>query len=133
LPAISAVTPDPASISAGAATNITCSASDPDGDALSYSWSAASGTLSSTTGNPASWTAPSQSGTYTVSVTVSDGYGGSVQCSTSIIVLSDGLPFYDDFLDSNLTQNWVLSGTPNPVWVSSAFGRNAVFDNNGNS
>jgi len=41
---------------------------------------------------------------------------------------------YDDFANaSNITNNWVLSGSPKPVWVSSAFGKSGLFDNNGDS
>ena len=42
--------------------------------------------------------------------------------------------FFDDFSDaSTLNTNWVLSGSPQPKWVSSAFGRSGLFDNMGDS
>lgn len=84
-PVISAVTPAPASILTGAASAITCAASDPDGDSLVYAWSAASGTISGS-GSSITWTAPSTPGVYTITVVVTDGYGGSVQNSTNVTV-----------------------------------------------
>ena len=57
------------------ATTIECSASDPDGDELSYAWSATSGSIDGE-GPVISWLAPKESGTYTITVTVADGRGG---------------------------------------------------------
>gem|GEM_PF-1991651 len=88
-PAISAVTPNPASISTEAVTTITCAASDTDGDILTYTWSAASGTVSGT-GSQITWTAPTAESTYTITCDVSDGWGGSVQKSTNVVVTTAG-------------------------------------------
>lgn len=44
---------------------------------------------------------------------------------------SDISNLYDDFATNNLNDNWVLSGTPKPRWVSSAFGQSGLLDNNG--
>ena len=57
------------------ATPVECSARDPDGDELGYSWSAAGGTITGE-GAAVSWAAPEKSGTYTITVTVADGRGG---------------------------------------------------------
>ena len=57
------------------ATPVECSASDPDGDELSYVWSAPGGTITGE-GAAVSWAAPEKSGTYTITVTVADGRGG---------------------------------------------------------
>ena len=54
---------------------ITCNATDPDGDALSYEWTATGGDISGT-GAVVNWTAPQEVGTYNVTVVVKDGYGG---------------------------------------------------------
>ncbi len=57
------------------ATPVECSASDPDGDELSYVWSATGGTITGE-GAAVSWAAPEKSGTYTITVTVADGRDG---------------------------------------------------------
>jgi hypothetical protein len=54
---------------------VTCTALDPDGDELSYEWTATGGDISGT-GNEVIWTAPEQVGRYNITVVVSDGYGG---------------------------------------------------------
>ncbi|MBI4803557.1 MAG: hypothetical protein HY796_13645 [Elusimicrobia bacterium] len=100
-PAISAVSANPASISTGAATTVTCSASDSDGDTLTYAWSAASGTLVKN-GSQATWTAPASTGVYTVSCAVSDSYGGSVQKSASVVVSAAVNHAPDTIDDSNI-------------------------------
>lgn len=84
-PSISSLSASPAAISTGAVSAITCLATDPDGDLLTYTWSAASGSISGT-GSTVNWTAPALSSTYTITVTVSDSRGGSVQSSTNVVV-----------------------------------------------
>ena len=64
------------SIYAGFMYNISIEAYEPDGDPLSYNWTATGGTVSNSTSNPARWAAPPSQGYYTISVTVSDGRGG---------------------------------------------------------
>jgi hypothetical protein len=54
---------------------IECAASDPDGDELSYGWSVDGGTITGE-GAVADWFTPKEYGTYTITVTVSDGKGG---------------------------------------------------------
>jgi hypothetical protein len=73
---------------AGTAT-ITCEASDPDGDELTYSWSAERGNISGE-GAIVSWVAPSEFGTHVVTVTVTDGRGGEATDEISFIVCSCG-------------------------------------------
>jgi len=63
----------------GTAT-IECVASDPDGDELSYSWSADRGGISGE-GSTATWVAPDNTGNYTITVTVTDGRGGEATSS----------------------------------------------------
>ncbi len=68
----------------GSAT-IGCVANDADGDTLTYEWSATGGTITGS-GNSVTWNAPAAEGTYTVSVTASDGHGGSASESVDIVV-----------------------------------------------
>jgi Bacterial Ig domain len=54
---------------------MTCNASDPDGDELSYEWTASGGNIYGT-GAVVNWTAPEEVGLYNITVVVKDGYGG---------------------------------------------------------
>jgi hypothetical protein len=67
---------------------ITCVASDPDGDELTYTWTAERGTISGE-GSVVTWTAPGEYGEYLVTVTVSDGRGGEVT-SSKVTARPDG-------------------------------------------
>jgi hypothetical protein len=71
-PVITSLTPDATDVAPEASCTITCTASDEDGDTLTYTWSATDGTITGT-GNSVSWEAPAAEGTYTISVEVSDG------------------------------------------------------------
>jgi hypothetical protein len=84
-PVITSLTPSTTDLPPEGSTNISCVASDADGDSLTYSWSATGGTVVGT-GNSVSWEAPVAEGTYTVSVEVSDGHGGTVSDSVDIVV-----------------------------------------------
>ena len=90
-PVISSIVANPTTISTGAVSAITCTASDADGDNLTYTWSAASGTISGT-GATINWTAPASSSAYVINVTVSDGQGGSVQSSVNVTVTKSNNP-----------------------------------------
>lgn len=70
---------------------ISVSASDPDADQLTYSWSASIGSLSATSGaDDKIWTAPSGSGDALITVTVTDSFGASVSRSVTINYASEG-------------------------------------------
>ena len=62
------------------------SASDPDGDSLTYNWSVTGGTIDDTSAQNINWTTPSTYGNYTISVIVSDGKGGEDSTSEDIYV-----------------------------------------------
>jgi outer membrane protein OmpA-like peptidoglycan-associated protein len=84
-PTISCST-DRSPIMPGERTGITCNASDPDGDPLTYSYSAASGQV---TGDGPKATFDStglQPGSYTVKGTVNDGRGGTAEATTNVDV-----------------------------------------------
>jgi hypothetical protein len=75
----------PRKLQPGGMSAIRCTATDPDGDTLSYSWSSISGSLSGA-GASVSWTAPSIAGNYFVRCRVQDGYGGAVSDSIGLEV-----------------------------------------------
>ena len=94
-PKINSAVADPNPISGlGYSTQLTVNVSDIDNDNLTITWSATSGQLSETTtqvtgGNGQSsiiWTAPTTSGTYTISISVSDGVNPPVTKNITAIV-----------------------------------------------
>lgn len=63
-------------ISAGETYGLTAVAQDPDGDAITYKWTADDGAISDDDGNPTQWTAPLAEGDFKITLTVRDGKGG---------------------------------------------------------
>lgn len=61
-------------------------ATDPDGDILSYKWTAAAGTVEQSTSNPMKWTTPETAGFYDIKVTVDDGNNGVATKTESVEV-----------------------------------------------
>jgi len=76
-PVIDDLRADPTPVPPGGQSRISVSAHDPDGDPLTYRWSTTGGRLSGTTGSGDKiWTAPNTSGTYTVTLSVTDNKPG---------------------------------------------------------
>ncbi|MEA3476938.1 MAG: hypothetical protein U9R60_02070 [Bacteroidota bacterium] len=84
-PTVSSVTVNPASVTAGAVATVTVVASDPDGDALTYAYTATGGAVQGA-GNVATWTSANTAGAYSVTVLVSDGNGGTASGSGVLTV-----------------------------------------------
>jgi hypothetical protein len=74
--------------------NVTCAASDPDGDELSYEWSATGGHIAGT-GPEATWTAPQEVGIYYITVVVTDGHDRSDTRTLPISVAPEEPPTID--------------------------------------
>ena len=89
-PTVSSVTVAPATIVAGGTATVTVVASDPDGDALTYTYNATGGAIAGS-GNVATWTAPSAEGAYSVTVSVSDGNGGTASGSGALTVFEEAV------------------------------------------
>jgi FlaG/FlaF family flagellin (archaellin) len=77
--------------------NLTCDASDPDGDELSYEWTATGGFISGT-GAVVNWTAPEEVGIYYVTVVVKDGHGSTATDSVPISAVTEQPPNIEDLL-----------------------------------
>lgn len=76
---------------------VTCNASDPDGDELSYEWSANRGSISGT-GPEATWTAPEETGTYYVTAVVKDGHGEEDMKSVILSVATGNPPVIESLI-----------------------------------
>jgi outer membrane protein OmpA-like peptidoglycan-associated protein len=70
----------------GEHTGITCTGTDPDGDPLTYSYSASGGQVTGTGANASFDATGLQPGTYTVKCTVNDGRGGTADASGNVEV-----------------------------------------------
>jgi len=100
-PNISSVTANPSSINISGTSTLTCNASDPDNDPLTYSWTKTDGSISGS-GSSVTWTAPSTAGTYIVSCNTFDSKGGTAQQSTTITVST---PPQSDLIIKNIKIN----------------------------
>ncbi len=75
----------PTTIVGGQRAILQVEASDPDGDVLTFRWEVSGGLIAGKTAE-ALWLAPNEPGQYTLSVTVSDGKGGSDTASIQMKV-----------------------------------------------
>ena len=85
LPVITGIDGEPRVVDVGGALQLTCHASDPDGDTIRYNWTPSAGTV---TGSDSivTWTAPQSEGYYYVYCKVNDGSGGTATDSIGILV-----------------------------------------------
>jgi outer membrane protein OmpA-like peptidoglycan-associated protein len=84
-PTIEALTPT-MDVASGGSIELRAKASDPDGDKLTYSWSATGGSVSGS-GETGMFNASGvKAGSYTVTVAVDDGRGGKASCSMTVNV-----------------------------------------------
>jgi outer membrane protein OmpA-like peptidoglycan-associated protein len=86
---------DPCTVEVGKTSTVTADAQDPDGDPLTYRWSANAGTFTSPTNRISPWTAPMVVGPVPVIVTINDGRGGTASASVTIQVVQ---PVVRDFV-----------------------------------
>jgi len=78
---------EPCTVEVGKTSTVSADAQDPDGDPLSYRWSAPAGTFTNGTSRQTPWTAPMQEGPVQVTVTVDDGKGGTASDAVTIQVI----------------------------------------------
>lgn len=84
-PVITKLSAKPTTVIVDHSATITVVASDPEGNPLTYSWSATNGSISGA-GNVVTWTAPSRVAYSNIEVTVNDGRGGTVTRSVTVQV-----------------------------------------------
>ncbi len=75
---------EPCTIPVGESVTVTADANDPDGDTLAYKWSAPTGTFGNAGDRQTSFTCPATPGAVPVTVTVSDGKGGTASDTVTI-------------------------------------------------
>lgn len=85
---------------AGNRVNITNNSSDPDGHSLTSTWSVSPSTFSSSLNNSGGWIVFNSPGTYTVSLSVNDGHGGTHSTSRTVTVSAKGTPKLDTSITS---------------------------------
>ena len=85
---------------------ITCEATDSDGDPLTYTWSVSAGDIFGE-GPSIEWGSPSTEGLYQVFVTVDDGRGGIAERSTPLRVKANTAP---EIVTLTADVDWVLGG-----------------------
>jgi hypothetical protein len=90
LPIITSLVADAEWAGPSGSVQLTCIASDPDGDRLSYEWITTGGDISDT-GEVAIWTAPKEVGMYDITVVVDDGHDGKDTAFLTLIA-SNGPP-----------------------------------------
>jgi len=82
---------DPCTVDLGRVSTITADAQDPDGDPLTYLWTVNTGFLTSPNTRQTHWTAPSTPGVVPVTVTVTDGKGGTARALANVTVVQPQL------------------------------------------
>ena len=85
---------EPGTIAPGASATVIATAQDADGDAITYSWTSASGTLATSSDRQSVWTAPMAAGSYPVTVTVNDGRGGTASDTATCQVAAPAVREY---------------------------------------
>jgi hypothetical protein len=78
---------EPCTVHAGQTSTVSAEAQDPDGDQLTYVWTAPSGALSASTARQTPWIAPMVEGPVPVAIRVDDGKGGTASDVITLTVI----------------------------------------------
>jgi outer membrane protein OmpA-like peptidoglycan-associated protein len=87
---------NPCSLEPGATSNLTATGTDPDGDPLTYQWTAPQGTFSNANAQNTVWTAPNQEGNVLATVTARDNRGGTATGSVNLTVVRRETIMFED-------------------------------------
>lgn len=85
---------NPCTVEVGKSSTVTADANDPDGDPLSYKWTAPAGQFANPADRESLWTAPNQEGPVPVTITVADGKGGTATDTVTIQVVRPAIKDY---------------------------------------
>ncbi|MFC2008932.1 PKD domain-containing protein [Chloroflexota bacterium] len=96
-PTVSTIALDPvvSDVPKNATVKLTASATDPDGDPIEYMWAATGGSFDSVEGAKAVWRAPEMTGSFGVTLTVTDGKGGTATAQQTFSVIQNEAPVID--------------------------------------
>lgn len=86
----------PGVVEPGQTSNCTATATDPDGDPVTYRWTAPQGTFSNPNAANTVWTAPAQVGNVPVTVTAQDNRGGTATSSVTMQVVRREVVTFED-------------------------------------
>lgn len=118
-PVITAILASPDSVGGGGATHLLVAAYDPNGDTMSYVWSASAGTFTTPYASTTVWTAPQNSGVITLLVTVTARGGSahdSVLVGVNMRVPTAGQAYLGDngaaclSCHAGITNGWLTTG-----------------------
>jgi peptidoglycan-associated lipoprotein len=87
---------DPSSIDPGQNSACRATATDPDGDVVSYQWTAPQGTFSAPTAPNTTWTAPNTEGNVPLTVTAQDSRGGTASSTFTVQVARRATLMFED-------------------------------------
>lgn len=112
-PVIASLTATPVSPTWGASCLLVVIAADPEGKALTYSWTSSDGLFTTPLANDSvTWQAPKSSGDFICGVTVSDGEN-TVSREITITVTKPPYDFFDDF--SQGEGKWTFGGCTHSI------------------
>ena len=83
-PIITSLVVSRSSVELGGFVDVQATARDPNGDVITFAWTATGGSFDNAASPSARWTAPSVEGSYTLTLTVSDPHGASTSRSFSV-------------------------------------------------
>jgi hypothetical protein len=136
LPAIDKITLDPSRIDPGDTAHITCFASDPDEEVLSYKWSAQDGSFDGDNNSATTWIAPFDEDEYIIYCAVEDEHEGTARDSLIVRVIDQSqyergnliahYPFNNDLNDYSGNDNHGTGHNVNYIWT-----RDGAYDFNG--
>lgn len=96
-PLITSLEAEPEIVILSGTCQIVCSATDPDGDELTYGWSASGGGITEE-GATVTWSAPDSVGSYTIAVMVTDSHGSTVTGQATVTVRDNKPPTIDSVI-----------------------------------
>lgn len=89
LPVCAGITADPINVEVGRQVKLTVNASTPDGKVMTFTWTTTGGRLIGSGTNVTLDTSSMTPGTYTITAQTDDGFGHTVECSTTITVTAN--------------------------------------------
>ncbi len=84
-PQLTSLSAKPPTVGLGGSSTISCIATDPDGDTVTYNWQVDAGNITGV-GSTVTWIAPQKEGVFNVIVKLSDGKGGETNGSVPVTV-----------------------------------------------